>query len=1018
MRRDGLKVTVGLTVGLMALFMAVLALGTIQAAAETPVQNFEWQPEVNVTDSVNDQYPRAMMEDMKTGEMTLLYSRYELTNEQRKDIECNVVAVLNRTTLQWEDIMEMNYTKQYIPTYFAYDNHVYMIHPYWKYDHLTISIDDPNNMREVDYEFPEKVSEAQFGVLEMDGKELVLWVMYRGSASSSDYGRPLVQIITVDMDTFTSTNKTILPTFEKYSGLWDFHYEDGQLDMILVTGDLDYIRLYMFRYNLETGTTTGPELFDEVPNNDMGWTGNALWSPDGTIHAYFPQKWPFLRKYSADGEFIGEFNLTGIIPAPDVRHMGTLPLMVNRTGTLYLAQYSLLSTYVMTVVISPDYSDYIVDDALEGDFEVFTLRGMIDADDHVVLVYTKADRQGDHLRSTIQVPATPDLEVDPSSFVFIDDFEHGNEHIAFTVRNIGLARAEGYNVTVTCSPATGDGHILVGSEDVTRVVRLEGTIDHEFPSYLPGGPLLVTVTISRTLPRELWTENNIFQMWINVGNKPPVLELLWPHSGTFVDDELTYQGGTWDPEDPEGVVTNVHLPGSGLVREIVGSGEWGFTVDVTNVTSGEYDLHVSAWDGQVLVTVRYTIFVDHPGETLTVDSLSPEGDVGLIAGEGQAFAFEAADLFHRPIVYTWTLDGATVAEGAMSYAYMSSVAGEHVLLVEASNTRHTVSHEWTIKVRDPVAPSISPVEPEGDMEVNKGTRVHFLVAVDNPDSRTYTVQWSLDGAPVSGDDLEARTLEFALSGRHHVRAMLVAVEGVSLAQWTVNVVNRAPTITGATPDDGIDITEPTDVTFRIEADDPDGDDLQYAWSSSGLDLRDLAGPAGTVRLPCDDDQAYTVTVTVTDGEDEATWAWTVRPDPPAPPVNHAPVLNAAHPSDDPIVIRNPTVIDFSVEAVDEDGHVLTYTWGSSLMTMDGLNASSYSLECPCDEEGQYTVWVDISDGEHKVRAEWTVRTEPREESPDMQNGGLPIVLVIALVAVVGAVAVAYIYMNRSKSGQE
>jgi hypothetical protein len=608
--------------------------------------------------------------------------------------------------------------------------------------------------------------------------------------------------------------------------------------------------------------------------------------------------------------------------------------------------------------------------------------------------------------------------VDPASFIFVDDHEHGNEHIGFSVRNIGKAVSQGYNVTVTCGGPVGDGIILVGSEDVERVIARNGSIGHRFDSELPGGTQVITITISRTLPMELWTENNVFEVFVNVKNKAPELELLWPHSGDFVDDEIRYQGRTRDLENPEGVITNVHYPGSGLVKEIIGSGEWEFTLDVANVTSGKYDLHVSAWDGEVLVTVSYIIFVDHPGETLTVTSFAPDGDVQLIAGEGRAFAFEASDLFQRPIAYIWSLDGTSVTEGASSYAYMSSRAGEYKLQAEASNTRHTVFHEWIVSVRDPIAPTVSPVEPEGDMEVHKGAGIDFIVMVDNPDDRTYTIHWTLDGSAVPGDGDMDRSIAFPRSGDHLVRATLVSAEGVSHTDWTITVVNRAPAITGAVPADDMDITEQTETTFRIDVEDPDGDDIWYTWTSPGLDLVLPTGPEGTLSLPCDDDQPYTVTVTVTDGEDEATWAWTVRPDPPEPPVNHAPVLNAAHPSDDPVVIRKMTVIDFSVEAVDIDGHLLTYVWGSSRVTMEGLNASSYSVECPCDEVGQYTVWVDISDGEHSVRAEWMVRTEPREESPDMQNGGLPIVLVVALVAVVGAIAVAYLYMNRSKSGQE
>ena len=309
--------------------------------------------------------------------------------------------------------------------------------------------------------------------------------------------------------------------------------------------------------------------------------------------------------------------------------------------------------------------------------------------------------------------------------------------------------------------------------------------------------------------------------------------------------------------------------------------------------------------------------------------------------------------------------------------------------------------------------------PEDDIRVLKGTSVDFQVAVENPDARTYSIHWTEDGlAAEEGEPLQ-RAIDFPKSGNHVIRATLVAAEGASMVEWTVQVENRAPVIKSVFPDmEHIDITQANDMTFRIEAQDPDGDDLWYTWSSTGLDLRDLAGPDGIVGLPCDDDEPYTVSVTVTDGEDEATWAWTVRPEPPEPPVNHAPVLNAAHPSDDPVVIYKASSIDYSVEAFDEDGDQLTYVWGSSLLTLDGRNADRYLMDCPCDEQGQYTVWVIVSDGQESVRAEWTVKTRPGEEAPDLRTGDLPIGLIIAIIAASSAAAIAYIYRMKTKDGNE
>ncbi len=1007
---------VGLAIGLMAFFVAFLALGTIHAAGEAPVENFEWLPELNVTDIVNDQYPRALMKDLKTGELTLVYNRYEISNEQHKDIECDVVAVLNRTTAQWEQLREMNNTK--VHSYFAYDHHLYMIHHWWETKTLRISVDDPGVIRLVDYDLPQYVYDAKFEVLEMDDEELVLLGMIMNGTTGIHHSRLWAQIITIDLDTYTSTTRTLVQGFKQYDRSFEYDYRDGRLDILWQWSDGTDLRIHRLRHQMDSDTTTGPELMDKVYFEKLYHPADFYWSPDGSVHVLFPDQGPSLRRYSADGELQGEFNMTGIIPASTVSYYSMMPLMVNGSNNLYIAHYTRLSTNIRTMIISPDYSGYIINEALDGDFEAWTLKGIVDDDDHVVLVYNKAVGDTARLRSVMQVPATPDLEVDPSTFVFVDDHEHGREHIAFSVRNVGKSLAEGYYVTVRCFPSDGDGMISVGSEEVDTPLRKQASRAHTFDTELPGGPLLVQVTISRTLPAELWTHNNVFEIWINVKNKAPELVVLWPQDGQDADGTLRFQGSTNDIEDPDGVITQISIPGDPYFHEITGSGDWEFTKDMSGVPSGRYRLLFQAYDGVVTTELWRTVIVDHPEETLTVSSFSPDGDVNLIVGEGQAFAFEADDMLYRPIAYTWTLDGVMMSEGTTSFAYIATVAGEFTLRVEADNTRHTVSHEWTVAVRDPIPPTVSPVAPVGDLEVQKGEEVEFLVTVDNPDGRTYTVQWTLDGLATGEGKPMSRTLAFPTSGEHRVRATLVAAEGVSHTEWTVAVVNRAPVIVRATPETmDIDITESVEMTFRVTAEDPDGDDLTYAWSASGLEVPGLAGPEGIIDLSCYDDEPYVVTVTVTDGEDEATRAWTVIPDPPEPQVNHPPVLVSARPSDDPVVIHEATAIEWTVEVSDEDGDLLTYVWGSSLLTMDDRNASTYSVDCPCDEAGQYTIWVTVSDGEHEVTAQWTVISAPVEEAPEMQNGHLPWAAIVAVILVACAGAIVYIYWKRTQDGR-
>ena len=1014
MVKDRIGALVGLALGFLAFFLAILAIGTLVAAGEEPPENFEWTPSGNVTDLDVDQYPFKLIKDLKTGEVFSIYTKYKAEGDPYKVVDCNAVSLFNSTTLTWEHRLEMEYNHIY--SYAAYDRHIYMLLYNYGQPTFSYAIDDPNASRSVTYSLiGVDIVGSVYQIVNIDDSEMkvLAQITYR---INSPYGqRIMFDLVTVDLDTSACTSKTLAKDITEFGNYVDVNSANGIVDIIWQAYTGTSSNVYRLRHDLGTGVSTGPELFESLTLESHHYPAQPKWGPDGSIHMFYSDQGPMVRRYSPDGEFLGSFDMTGLINSPTVPSFGVLPIAVNGSGCVYIAYYNRYSTYIRTIIISSDYSGYAYSDVAYGDFEAHTLKGIFDVEDRLIFVYSDAEEDIARLKFTLQVQPTPDLEVDPSTFSFKDD-EHNDENIAFAVRNIGRGDASFYNVTVTCSPKDGETILLIGSEEVHTGLLRDGFKSHSFPTKLPGGTHRVRVTISQTGPLEIWTDNNVFEAWIHVKDKAPVLMVYWPHDGQSVDETLHYQGLTSDMEDPDGVITFIDIPDSGHHEMINGSGDWERTVDVSEVPSGRYGLIIRAYDGDQSTIVSMMVLIDHPEETLTVEHYSPGTDVSLIVGDGQVFGFEAADMFMRPIGYKWTLDGTAVSEDVTSYAHIAMTAGEHTLRAEGTNTYHTVSHEWTVTVRDPIAPTLTVVGPETSVSITKGETVDFQVSVDNPDERTYSILWNRNGFALDGDDPFVMTVTFPASGDFLVTATLVAAEGVSKADWTVAVANRAPVIAAAEPEtEHIDITQITDMTFRISAEDPDGDDLHYAWSSAGLDLRDLAGPEGIVSLPCDDEEPYTITVMVTDGEDEATWAWTIRPD---PPVNHAPVLSAAHPSDDPVVIEKTTSITYTVEASDPDGDDLTYTWGSSLLAMDERNENGYAVDCPCDEPGEYTIWVVVSDGDEIVRAEWTVKAQPMEEAPDMQNGHLPFGLIIAIAVASCAAAVAYIYLNKTKRGQE
>ena len=442
------------------------------------------------------------------------------------------------------------------------------------------------------------------------------------------------------------------------------------------------------------------------------------------------------------------------------------------------------------------------------------------------------------------------------------------------------------------------------------------------------------------------------------------------------------------------------------------------TIPLIDVPSGDYILRIQASDGRdTSIVISRQVRIDHITDTLAIDAYEPLHVRELLVREGQRFSVVAKDLFSRPISYSWSIDGVAVGDDTPLYNMVADTPGNITILAEVTNGLHTVHHTWTVMVREPVSPRLVVVRPEGDVTGLK--RETFEVVVENPDERPYEIVWMV-GQETTGDGSTLqRSLAFESGGDRVVKAMLVSMDGTDSVSWKVSIVNRGPEIGSHTPEEGT-ITIRTDKTlgFGVSAIDPDEDDLTYAWGSSRLQLDDVVGSECVVDLPCDDEVPYTIHVTVSDGDAEVGFEWTVEPRPPAPPVNHAPVLESRTPEDGTIVIDRDTAFDFSVLATDPDGDDLTYAWVSSKIPLDLRNDPAYHVPCPFSEDGWYTIQVTVSDGEESIVVEWTVESKAKQEPLTLHNGSLPWVLMAAIVAIAAIAAVGYAYWVKSSSIEE
>lgn len=86
--------------------------------------------------------------------------------------------------------------------------------------------------------------------------------------------------------------------------------------------------------------------------------------------------------------------------------------------------------------------------------------------------------------------------------------------------------------------------------------------------------------------------------------------------------------------------------------------------------------------------------------------------------------------------------------------------------------------------------------------------------------------------------------------------------GTATASVTITVANRNPVITGMSPPAGTDFSC-SNATITVSANDPDGDPLNYQWSTTSGALSG-SGPSVTYITPCSCTYNLIITVTVTD----------------------------------------------------------------------------------------------------------------------------------------------------------
>ena len=278
-------------------------------------------------------------------------------------------------------------------------------------------------------------------------------------------------------------------------------------------------------------------------------------------------------------------------------------------------------------------------------------------------------------------------------------------------------------------------------------------------------------------------------------------------------------------------------------------------------------------------------------------------------------------------------------------------AGEYLVDITASDGRATVTRQLRIVVlSDNEAPEISGVS---DIVVSEGETISLSPEVTDPDGDDVTVSYS--GWMTSA----TYTTGFDDAGEHEVT--ISATDGERTTTRAVTIVventNRAPVLE---PLDAITVQEGETVELDAQATDADGDAVTVTYSAP-------LGADGTWETEEGDSGTYLVTVTATDGIDEArdTISVIVESTNAAPTleIDDVEIVLQEQESDGEYTVPSET-LTLSPETSDPDGDDVSISYSGWMQSSSTVVSE--------EDEGTHQVTVTASDGQDDVSETITV----------------------------------------------
>ena len=254
----------------------------------------------------------------------------------------------------------------------------------------------------------------------------------------------------------------------------------------------------------------------------------------------------------------------------------------------------------------------------------------------------------------------------------------------------------------------------------------------------------------------------------------------------------------------------------GFTEPLDENGQW----QTTYGDAGEYTIVVTVSDGQLETSNDIELIVNKKNMAPAFDSFTPEQtEITINEGEGINFEIIASDLNKDPLTYEWKLDEELVSKKE-SYNYKSDYgdAGTHKIIIIIFDGEEELKKEWIINVnkidREALLDNIQDITAtEGD-----------IIQLDLPNFKKYNLQYEISGRidknnyqETGYDDAGIYDITITIKDRSFTYSKTIRIEIIDK--------DRPPTFK---PIANAWLDENQQVTIELEAEDPDGDLIEFS----------------------------------------------------------------------------------------------------------------------------------------------------------------------------------------------